>query len=470
MKMKIFFGTDGWRALNGSQINEVSVAVIAQAFSDYLLGKNRTPVVAVGYDSRENSELFANIFAQVLSGNMIKVYLSDSIIPTPVLSYKVLESGCDAGVMITASHNPKEYNGIKFKSEYGGPFSTEETKIVESYLYRSKIKESKKFVTKCDFIYGYIRHTERIINFDKIKESGLCLLIDSMGGSGQRLTEQILKRHGIEAVSIFADPVSDFYGRSPEPIEKNLKPLSESLKKGNYSFGVATDGDADRIGVCLDSGDWLSAQYTILLLVDYLKNVKKVSGGIIKTSSVSDKVRILFENETTPIYEVQVGFKYICDVMIRHDIAFGGEESGGFGYGVHIPERDGTFSSLLLLEMLATSSCKTLSEYFKRKLSTLGQIYYNRMDLVYRYENKNDLLPQLFLNSPRMINGFRVFGIQSFCSSRNIVNGIKFLLGPCRWLLIRSSETEDIIRFYAEGQSEKETEMLLSCGREILGI
>ena len=159
MKMKIFFGTDGWRALNGSQINEVSVAVIAQAFSDYLLGKNRTPVVAVGYDSRENSELFANIFAQVLSGNMIKVYLSDSIIPTPVLSYKVLESGCDAGVMITASHNPKEYNGIKFKSEYGGPFSTEETKIVESYLYRSKIKESKKFVTKCDFIYGYIRHT-----------------------------------------------------------------------------------------------------------------------------------------------------------------------------------------------------------------------------------------------------------------------------------------------------------------------
>lgn len=167
---------------------------------------------------------------------------------------------------------------------------------------------------------------------------------------------------------------------------------------------------------------------------------------------------------------MQVGFKYICDVMIRHDIAFGGEESGGFGYGVHIPERDGIFSSLLLLEMLATSSCKTLSEYFKRKLSTLGQIYYNRMDLVYRYENKNDLLPQLFLNSPRMINGFRVFGIQSFCSSRNIVNGIKFLLGPCRWLLIRSSETEDIIRFYAEGQSEKETEMLLSCGREILGI
>lgn len=468
--MEIFFGTDGWRALDGSQMNEVSVAAIAQAFSDYLIERNREPVVAIGYDSRKNSESFANIFAQVLSGNGIKVYLSDKIIPTPVLSYKVLNSGCDAGVMITASHNPKEYNGIKFKSGYGGPFSTEETKKVESYLYRSEIKESEDLVSKCDFIGEYIRHIEGLINFDKIKESGLRLLIDSMGGSGQRLTEQILKKHGVEAISIFADPVSDFYGRSPEPIEKNLEPLSKALKGGNYSFGVATDGDADRIGVCLDSGDWLSAQHTILLLVDYLKNVKKVAGGIVKTSSVSDKIRILFENETTPVYEVQVGFKYICDVMLRHNIAFGGEESGGFGYGMHIPERDGIFSSLLLLEMLAVSSCKTLSEYFGKKQPCLGTIYYNRMDLVYGNENKNDLLPQLSLNSPRMISGFKVIDMQLFCSSRNIVNGIKFLLGPCRWLLIRSSETENIVRFYAEGQSEEETEKLLSYGRKLLGI
>lgn len=468
--MEIFFGTDGWRALDGSQINEGSVAVIAQAFSDYLIDKNREPVVAIGYDSRKHSELFANVFARVLSGNGIKVYLSDGIIPTPVLSYKVLKSECDAGVMITASHNPKEYNGIKFKSRYGGPFSTEETKKVESYLYRSKIKESGDLVSKEDFTGEYIAHIEEIIDFDKIEKSGLHLLIDSMGGAGRKLTEKILKKHGIAATTIFPDPVPDFYGRSPEPIEKNLKPLSNALKEGEFSFGVATDGDADRVGVCLDSGDWLSAQHTILLLVDYLKNVKCIQGGIVKTSSVSDKIRVLFENETTPVYEVQVGFKYICDVMLQHQIAFGGEESGGFGYGMHIPERDGIFSSLLLLEMLASSSCKTLSAYFKEKQSSLGTVYYDRIDLVYKNENKNDLLPQLSLNSPRMINGFKVVDMRLFYSSRNIVNGIKFLLGPCRWVLIRSSETENIVRFYAEGQSEEEVENLLLCSRKILGI
>jgi len=468
--MKIFFGTDGWRALEGSQINENSVATIAQAFSDYLLENKGNAVVAIGYDSRKNSDTFAQVFAQVLTKNKIKVYLSDRIIPTPVLSYTVLQLGCDAGVMITASHNPKEYNGIKFKSSYGGPFSTEETKKVEALLFQSEVHQSTDLITLHDFTETYINHIERLIDFNQIKEADLHLLIDSMGGAGQRLTEQILKKHGIAATTLFAEPTTNFYGRSPEPIEKNLEPLSQELKAGHYAFGVATDGDADRVGVCLDSGAWLSAQHTILLLVDYLKHTKRIPGGIVKTSSVSDKMRLLFENDSTPVYEVQVGFKYICDIMVQHEIAFGGEESGGFGYGMHIPERDGIFSSLLLLEMLSSSPYKKLSEYFQEKQKTLGFIYYDRIDLKYDQPNKNELLPHLSQNPPQTIGELNIVGIQRFLSSRGIVNGIKFLLGPCQWLLIRSSETENIIRFYVEGQSNEEVKRLLLCGREILDI
>ncbi|HJG88177.1 phosphoglucomutase [Barnesiella viscericola] len=468
--MKIFFGTDGWRALEGSQINESSVATIAQAFGDYLHHKKENPVVAIGYDSRKNSDTFAKVFARVLTGNGIKVLLSDRIIPTPVLSFTVLNMHCDAGVMITASHNPKEYNGIKFKSNYGGPFSTEETKKVEALLYHSPVVASPDLIDKQDFTEAYIRHIEQLIDFDKIKATHLHLLIDSMGGAGQRLTEQILARHNIPATTIFAEPATDFYGRSPEPIEKNLTPLTQALKAGNYAFGVATDGDADRVGVCLDTSEWLSAQHTILLLVDYLKRVKQTPGGIVKTSSVSDKIRLLFANDATPVYEVQVGFKYICDIMIQHEIAFGGEESGGFGYGMHIPERDGVFSSLLLLEMLAVSGYSKLSEYFKMRQSDLGLVHYDRIDLKYDRPDKNDLLPHLSQHTPESIGEWPIVDVQRFLSSRGIVNGLKFLLGPCRWLLMRSSETENIVRFYAEGQSDEEVKRLLSCGREILGI
>ena len=233
---------------------------------------------------------------------------------------------------------------------------------------------------------------------------------------------------------------------------------------------MATDGDADRVGVCLDTSEWLSAQHTILLLVDYLKRVKQTPGGIVKTSSVSDKIRLLFANDATPVYEVQVGFKYICDIMIQHEIAFGGEESGGFGYGMHIPERDGVFSSLLLLEMLAVSGYSKLSEYFKMRQSDLGLVHYDRIDLKYDRPDKNDLLPHLSQHTPESIGEWPIVDVQRFLSSRGIVNGLKFLLGPCRWLLMRSSETENIVRFYAEGQSDEEVKRLLSCGREILGI
>lgn len=467
--MQIFFGTDGWRALLDSQINETSVATVAQAFADFVNQYGTHQQIAVAYDTRRNSQIFATTFSKVLSGNNIKVLLSDAIIPTPVLSFTTKNKDCFAGVMITASHNPPEYNGIKFKSSLGSPFSSEATKVVEELLYKSVVQQSETNISMMDMLPDYISHIESLIDFAAIRKAEIPVLIDSMGGAGKNILQGILHKHGCAATTIFGDASEIFQGRLAEPIEQNLAPLMYELNQGNFAFGVATDGDADRVGVCLDNGKWLSAQNTILLLVDYLRRVKKETGGIIKTSSVSDKIRCFFESEDVHVYEVQVGFKYIADIMVQEKIAFGGEESGGFGFGMHIPERDGVFSSLVLLEMLAVSKFRKLSEYLADRQLVMGNIFYDRIDMHYDKPDKNNLLPWISERGITNIDHFKITKIVSFMSSRDIINGLKFIFeGDCRWLLIRSSETENIIRYYAEGQNNEDVSELLLQGQKLL--
>lgn len=467
--MKIIFGTDGWRGLLDSEINDETISLVAQAFADYNLQRNSKPQIAIGFDGRRNSEKFAGIFAETLSGNNIKVFLSDRIIPTPVLSFYVKHNNLNSGVMITASHNPPEYNGVKFKADYGGPFLTEETFKVEELLGKSSIRKSKNSIEKKNFLLPYVEQIEKLIDFEIIRTSRLKILIDSMGGSGADYLERILLAHNIPAQTIFSPPDENFYGRLAEPIEKNLKPLSERLKEGNFSIGLATDGDADRCGVMLDNGEWLSAQETILLLTDFIINVKKFKGHIVKTSSVTDKLKTFFENNRRKVYDVQVGFKYITEVMINKNIAFGCEESGGFGYGAHIPERDGILSSLFMIEMLANSGFNKLSEYVNHKRKEFGNIFYDRIDLKYDKADRIELLPDLYKKYINTIGNFRVVHVKAFYSSRNVINGLKFFLeGDNRWLLIRSSETEPIVRFYAEGQSDEEVKIFLEFGKRLL--
>lgn len=467
--MNIFFGTDGWRGLLDKEINENSIQVVAQAFADYLNESGSDNSVAVGFDGRKNSQLFAKIFAQVLSGNKIKVYLADRIIPTPVLSFTVKHKSLSAGVMITASHNPPEYNGVKFKASYGGPFLTEETAKVEQLLNKNLIRRSDDLITQENFLIDYFNHIDKLIDFELIRRARLMILIDSMSGAGSDYLERVLLAHNIPVKNIFSVPDWNFSGRLAEPIEKNLKPLSDELKQGNYSLGLATDGDADRCGVMLEDGSWLSAQETILLLADFCFNTKKFRGNIVKTSSVTDKLKTFFENRQRKVIDVQVGFKYITEVMIKQNIAFGCEESGGFGYGIHIPERDGLLSSLFMIEMLAHSGFNKLSEFVNQKRKTFGNIYYNRVDLKYDKSDRNELLPNLYKKYLDKIDNFRVVYVKPFYSSRNVINGLKFFLeGDNRWLLIRSSETEPIVRIYAEGQSDKEVKSFLASGEALL--
>ena len=468
----IIFGTDGWRGLLDSEININTVGEAAQAFSLYLKNKYREEnniKAAIAYDGRRLSEEFANTFAEVLSGNGIHAIISKEIIPTPALSFYVKDKNMHAGVMITASHNPPEYNGIKFKASYGGPFLTEETLLVEQYLYTNKVITNKDLVVKADMLEDYILHIESLIDFKAISEAGISILIDSMAGAGELFLEKLLKKHNCKASTIFGKADNNFLGRLAEPIEKNLIPLKEELISAkSYSLGAATDGDADRLGVLLDNGIWLSAQETILYLTDYLVNKKEYTGHIVKTSSVTDKI-FLFENENRKVFDVQVGFKYICETMISEDVAIGCEESGGYGYKNHIPERDGVFSALLLTEMLAKSGYKKLSEYVEEKRKEFGSIFYDRIDHHYHKPNRIEKLPSMYSTSPTNIGSFKVVNISPYYSSRGIINGLKFFLqDKPRWLLLRSSETEPMIRIYAEGKSDDEVKDILQAGIELI--
>ena len=466
--MNIIFGTDGWRALLDSEINDDSVSVVAQAFADYLNSNFNNPTCAVGFDGRKNSKNFADLFSKVLSGNNIKVTLSIGITPTPVVSYFVKHNNHSAGVMITASHNPAEYNGIKFKANYGGPFFTEETHKVEKLLYKSEIKQSKHNIVLEDFTLPYKRQIYRMIDFASMDKSDLSVLIDSMGGAGQTFIQDLLLETDIEVDTIYGEADENFSGRNAEPIEKNLNELSDILRNSEYSLGLATDGDADRCGVILDNGDWLSAQETILILSDYIKNIRQIKGSLVKTSSVTNKLNQFFENDECKVYDVQVGFKYICEKMIQEDIAFGGEESGGFGYKGHIPERDGILTSLLLIEMLSKSGHKKLSDYVKEKRKIFGEVFYDRIDHPYHKSDRNELLPNIFSRHLSKIDQFNVESVHEFYSSRNVINGLKFNLVNGCWLLMRSSETEPLVRIYAEGNSTAEVKLILSSGMNLL--
>lgn len=472
MQNNIQFGTDGWRGLIDSEVNNQTIGTIAQAFSEYLWNNSKSTSlkVAVGFDGRKSSQKFARVFARVLSGNGINAYLSEKITATPIVSYYVYKHKLNAGVMITASHNPPNYNGVKFKAHYGGPFFTEQTKQVEEFISNSLVQADDDKIYQVDFLADYIQHIEMLIDFDAIKNAKLNILIDSMSGAGQQIIENMLLKYDIPSKTIFKIAEKDFSGRLAEPIEKNLAPLCDELLKGNnYSLGIATDGDADRLGVMLENGKWLSAQKTILLLCDYIVNGKKLSGNIVKTSSVTDKLRNSFENKFRKVIDVQVGFKYICEKMISEDIAFGCEESGGYAIKDHIPERDGLLSGLLFIELLAKSGYKKLSDLLIEKEKQFGDIFYDRIDLAYTKLDRNEILPKLFSNQPSRISKFKVLMVSDYYSSRNIVNGLKFYLeGNNRWLLLRSSETEPVIRIYAEGNSMKEVTALLEAGEQLI--
>jgi phosphomannomutase len=371
---------------------------------------------------------------------------------------------------LTASHNPPQYNGVKFKAAYGGPFITEETHAVELLVGKNPVRTDDEKRDGEDLLTPYLERLEQLVSFDVIRQTGIRPVIDSMHGAGTTVLETVLKRNGCPVATIAGDAKIDFGGRYPEPIERNLEPLAQALRTdAKASVGVATDGDADRLGVMLEDGRWLSAQETILLLTDYIVRVRRAPGNIVKTSSVTDKLRAHFEMNGRTVHDVQVGFKFITEKMTAERIAIGCEESGGYGYGEHIPERDGILSALMLMEMLARSGHTRLSTLVQARRKEFGIIHYDRIDLEYNANDRLNILPNTEKKPPRKLMGFQIHKIIPFKSSRGVVNGLKFVFGGnCRWLLLRASETEPLFRIYSEGNSDDEVRGLLEAGRNIV--
>jgi phosphomannomutase len=420
----IIFGTDGWRGLIGKEINNDSISLVAQAFAVYMRNKTDKPKVAVAFDGRLHSGSFASIFAGILAANGIETELSDRILPTPVLSFHVAKFSFDAGVMITASHNPSTYNGIKFKASHGGPFSTEETMKVEQLIGQKPLHKMSMEYRCCNFMEAYKLHLKEKIDFECIRNACLSIAIDSMAGAGASYLEAILKENGIAATTIFGVPQTDFAGRLPEPVAINLQPLSEFLKKGDYSLGVALDGDADRLGVLTEEGNWMNIQQTILYLAQYCKQSRKMQGGLVKTSSVTEKLALLVPD--LQVYNVQVGFKYVSEAMIENRAAFGAEESGGFGFQGHLPERDGIFSALMFLEMLAQSGYQKLSGFIGHKVKELGEIYYARTDKKVTNPARVQMLNRILGSKPDKLGNYFISRTEKHDSSRGITNSLKF--------------------------------------------
>jgi len=451
--MEIKFGTDGWRGIIGDNYTFKNLRILSQAVADYSgVGKK----IAVGYDTRFMSDRFAKISAEVFSCNNIEVLLSDRPIPTPALSFAVKSRKLDLGVMITASHNPSEYNGFKIKNASGGAAGPEVTAEVEKLLGKtpSKTKPSSQISTE-DLSSDYIKFILSYIDLEKIRNKKFKVLVDAMYGSGDSFIAQMLEGTSIRLEFMRNNINPSFGGRQPEPVEENLEVLKERVKKEKFDLGIALDGDADRIAAVAPTGIFVHPQKILGLLALHLNQDRKWSGGIVKTIAGTTMIDNIAAFLKVKLYETPVGFKYISNLMEKEDIVAGGEEAGGMGVKGYIPERDGTVAGLLLLEMMAYRN-KDILKILNEAESHFGKYYYLRKDLKLkrRVEPKKEDLPGELL-------GKKVTQVKDY-------DGIKLICEDESWLMFRGSGTEPIMRLYSESKNLSRSRELLELGERLI--
>ncbi|MDP3042674.1 MAG: phosphoglucomutase/phosphomannomutase family protein [Candidatus Omnitrophota bacterium] len=451
---QIKFGTDGWRAVIADTYTLENVKILSQAVADFL-GSGKK--VAVGYDTRFMSAKFAQAASIVLKSNGLEVILSDQPIPTPALSYAVKSRKLDLGIMITASHNPAEYNGFKIKNAAGGGASQELTREVEDLLTITAVQDSApvESIEVVDLIRDYIKFIRNYIDLKKIKNKKFKVLVDSMYGSGDSFIASVLKGTSIRVEFMRNTINPSFGGGRPEPVEENLAELKRRVKNEKFDLGIALDGDADRIAAVAPGGVFIHPQKILGLLALHLNQDRLWSGGLVKTICGSTMMDNIAKFLGIKLYETPVGFKYISNLMETEDIVAGGEEAGGMGVKGYIPERDGTMAGLLLIEMMAYRN-KNILKILNETEEKFGKYYYVRQDfhLDKRVEPKKENLPKELL-------GNKVIEIKDY-------DGIKLICEDESWLMFRGSGTEPIMRTYAEAKSLAQAKKLLALAKEII--
>lgn len=467
----IKFGTDGWRAVISEDFTFDNVKKVAQAMAEYINNDTKSLKVkdrraVVGYDTRFLSDKYAELIACVFAANGIKTILADRPTPTPSVSFTIKDRALIGGVMITASHNPARYNGIKYKAYYGGSAGPDITKKFESYLGAGPVRYAPLDKAISDGMVEFDNIISRHLEFVKgyadlklLKKSRLKVLVDSMYGTGNDYIAALLRGGKCRIDIIHNEKNPSFGGINPEPILPNLKELADKVKKGKYDIGLATDGDADRLGVALPNGKLLTGHKVMTLLLLHLLEDKKMKGDVIQTLCGTVLINKICGKYGLAMHETPVGFKYICEIMLEKDVLIGGEETGGVAFKDSMPERDGVLSGLLILEMM-TMRKKGILGILKVIDKEYGTFEYRRLDLKYPDEKKPKLLELLKATPPKDVLGKKVVEIKTS-------DGYKFICEDASWLMLRLSGTEPILRVYAEAATEKKALDILGFGRKL---
>lgn len=448
--------------------------VCAQAVADYLKQTelaNRGLIV--GYDTRFASEDFAVAAAEVVAANGIKVYFCPEVTPTPVVSYGVRARKAGGAIVITASHNPANWNGFKVKSEFGSSAPPEVIAEVEARAARILVgggvsrlplaeAVEKGRVEYLDLAPLYFKQIAGLVDLDSLRQARLKVIVDPMYGSGSGYLKRLLGGGDIKVVEINGERNPLFPGIRPEPIAPNLVKLAGMVKRQKANVGLATDGDADRIGVVDENGVFLTTLQVFALLCLYILEVRAERGLIVKTISMTSMLYRLGELYGVPVRETPVGFKYVAPVMLAEDALIGGEESGGFGFRGHIPERDGILSALYFLDLMLKTG-KNPSELISHLYSQVGTHHFNRVDVEFPEAERQAIMAHFKDNPVQSITGINIVKLDT-------VDGFRFTLADGSWLLVRFSGTEPLLRLYAESSTVDRVQGLLKWGRELAGV
>lgn len=471
MPTPIKFGTDGWRAVIGEDYTFANVRIVTQAVANYLQQENlASRGLVVGFDTRFGSERFALAAAEVLAANGIHVYLTQKATPTPVISYAILDKKAGGAAIITASHNPGTDNGYKYKPEYAGSASPEVVSKLEANLeatpvQRLDIKDAERqgLVERFDGAPAYTRQVSGLVDLEQIRRAGLTIVVDAMYGAGAGYYPQLLEGGSTRIIPINHERNPIFPGiRAPEPIDPNLARLKKVVKEGGADIGIAFDGDADRVGLIDEKGRFINQLQVFGLLAYYLLEVRGWRGPIVKSLSTTSMVDRLGEMYKVPIFQTPVGFKHIGPKMMEEKAIMGGEESGGFGFTNHIPERDGILAGLFLIDFMLKQN-KTPSELLQSLFDKVGGHYYDRLDMTYPAAQRPHIVQRIADARPEALVGQRVTNIST-------EGGYKYTLEDGSWLLIRFSGTEPLLRVYTETRSQDAVQQMLAEGRALTGI
>jgi phosphomannomutase len=463
----IKFGTDGWRARIAEDYTFENVEIVTQALADYVRTQSHAaqPRIVIGYDRRFASEHFAARTAEVLAGNNFIVDLFAQDVPTPIVSFEVKRRNLDGGVVITASHNPPDFNGYKFKAHYGGAATPEITTEIESFIGKNKPArllmdeaKAKGLIHIIEPTNDYHHHVAQRIDLEALKNAEGLVIADPMHGTGGRWIESFLSGGRLRVETIRADRDPLFGGVFPEPMPQHLGALSQAIRSRGAIIGLATDGDADRVGAMDENGEYINTHQILAIMLLHLARNKKLTGSVVRTFSQSVIVRRMAESFGFRLFEVPIGFKHIGAIMLdpANDFLIGGEESGGIGTRIHIPERDGVFNCLLLLEAVIASGMKP-SELVRAIWKEFGEFHFERRDLHVPITKGQQLIEQMKNNTPAQFAGHKVASLAT-------LDGAKLIFDDESWILFRQSGTEPILRIYCEATSIAKMKQLMDEG------